>query len=328
MKSGGFPTQGYGTIPQMYGSAYDEEADRPPSDKSLLRRGDMGPQDYKEAKKVNMCELVLVPFFLLVLILNCYLVAGANGQEFILWLMPIVLVGLCIVFIRYNYFLGNSDEVVLGCLALTAVLISTVVGVYGNVAMLTELHRINQGASYFNALPSEAVASKLDATSMVFTNTTRVDAGKFFGYLDASNPDVPTYCVAPVTTGEASFKRIQYWAAGINCCGQKAPFTCGEASNTQAHGGLLQSPMLKDPHNLEFFKKAIIGAQDKYGLIVGDVTNSDSFLLLDWKADPVQYRDDLWAHSWMLFGIFAGVYLFISGMVAFVVMPILRGDAS
>lgn len=288
----------------------------------------MGPRDYKEAKKVNMCELVLVPFFLLVLVLNCYLIAGANGQEFILWLMPIVLVGLCLVFIRYNYFLGNSDEVVLGCLALTAVLISTVVGVYGNLALLQELHRINQGASYFNALPTEAVASKLDATSIVFTNSTRLDPGRFFGYLDASSPDVPTYCVAPVTNGEAAFKRIQYWAAGIDCCGQKTPFTCGDASDNQAHGGLLQSPMLKDARHVEFFKKAIIGAQDKYGLIVGDVSNSDSFLLLDWNADPVGHRDELWQHSWMLFGIFAGVYLLISSMVAFVVMPILRGDAS
>jgi len=325
--AGGVQDGGYGTI-NLYGGSYDVEADRPPSDKSFFRKGDAGPQDYKQAQKVNMCELILVPFFLLVLVLICYLVAGANGQIFILWLMPLVLVGLCAAFVRYNYFLGNTDEVVLGCLALLAVLISTAVGVYGNLAMLQELWRVNQGASYFNTLPSELVPSKLDASSIVFTNSTRVDLSRSFGYVDASSPNVPMYCVAPVTNGEASFTRIRYWAAGLNCCGTQTPFTCGEASNQQAHGALMIPPMLQDTHHREFFKKAIIGAQAEFGLTVGDVDDDKSFLLLDWKADPIGYRDGLWVHAWELFGIFAGVYLVISTMVGFVVLPILRGDST
>lgn len=44
----------YGTMGGSMGG-YDIEGIRPPSDKSLLRRGDMEPEDYEEANKVNMC---------------------------------------------------------------------------------------------------------------------------------------------------------------------------------------------------------------------------------------------------------------------------------
>ena len=43
----------YGTMGGSMG--YDIEGIRPPSDKSLLRRGDMEPEDYEEGNRVNMC---------------------------------------------------------------------------------------------------------------------------------------------------------------------------------------------------------------------------------------------------------------------------------
>lgn len=288
------------------------------TDKSLLRRGD---EDYDLSTKVTMSELVGVPWALLVLVLVCYLFAGVNGQIFILWLIPLVLVSLIAAFIRYNYQQGNSDEVVLGFMTLAAVVISTVVGVFCNLAFLQELHRLNQGASYFNVLPAQEVASVADGTSFVFTNSTSVYRAHFFGYIDAGSPNRPIYCVAPVTNGEPNFKRIQYWAAGINCCGKKKPFTCGAAEKGSAHGALLLNPDLQESRHQDFFAKAITGAQDKFGLVAGN-----SHLLLDWKEDPMKYVSDLWYHSWFLMTVFAVVYLAISGMASFMILPMLKAE--
>lgn len=300
------------------GYAYDPDGRPPSTDKSLLRRGD---EDYDVDNKITMSELVCVPWVLLVLVLVCYLFAGVNGQIFILWLIPIVLLSLNAAFIRYNYKQGNSDEVVLGFMALAAVVISTAVGVYCNLAMLEELHRLNQGASYFNVNPAQDVASYIDGTSFVFTNTTHADVSRFFGYVDAGSPNRPTYCVAPVTNGEAAFTSIQYWAAGINCCGKQKPFTCGAAQKRSAHGALLLNPDLQESKHQEFFAKAITGAQDSFAL-----TGGNGYLLLDWKDDPIKYTNDLWYHSWFLMAVFAAVYLAISGMSAFVILPMLKAE--
>jgi len=306
---------------QGYGYGEDEEGFvRPPStDKSLFRRGEEHKPGVEDSQ-INMLEIVFLPWFLLALVLSVYLVAGANGQQAVLWLMPLVLILLSGAYIRYNYKQNNSDEVVLGSLALTGVVIATVVGVFCNLNMLQELHRVNQGASYFNVLPSESATSKLDATSVVFTNTTRVNTGQYFGFTDASTPAKTVYCVAPVTTGESDFRRIQYWAAGLDCCGAQTPFTCGDAVNAQAHAGLLLSDAVQGGKNRGLFEKAIAGALDKFGLQAGN-----NYLLLHWMADPVEYRDHLWQSSWKLIAVFAGVYFILSAMVGFVVLPILRG---
>ncbi|CAJ1397012.1 unnamed protein product [Effrenium voratum] len=98
--------------------------------------------------------------------------------------------------------------------------------------------------------------------------------------------------VAPVTNAAGSLKRpgpcIEYWAAGINCCGQNKPFTCREAQDPNAHGGLLLSPTKQGGPAKKFFQNAMKGARDKYGLIAGN-----DYLLLDWVAKPIAFRPEL-----------------------------------
>lgn len=300
--------------------AYNPDYDRPPSgEKSLLRRGDDGPK----AHPINLVELVFVPWVLLVLILCCFLSAGIHGETPILWVMPIVLVGCVSFWLRHHYRAGNSEEVTLGILCLAAIVIGTGVGMYANSNLLREYYRINQGASYFNVYPSETADSKLDATTIVFTNTTYVDIRKSYGFVDATDSSAPIYCVAPVTDGKDSSKRMQFWAAGINCCGTQAKFECGDADNKDAHGGIvfpgdLQVYQAGGPGTN--FRNAIQGALDAHGL-----TSGNNVLLLTWVQNPMDIRNGLWIGTIRLFGIFAIVYLAISGMSAYIVLPIIQG---
>eukprot|EP00933_Yihiella_yeosuensis_P074609 TRINITY_DN8357_c0_g1_i1.p1 TRINITY_DN8357_c0_g1~~TRINITY_DN8357_c0_g1_i1.p1 ORF type:complete len:323 (+),score=44.99 TRINITY_DN8357_c0_g1_i1:111-1079(+) len=308
---------GYGsTAPyQSYSDRASGRPSAPPTAHSILRSGDLKKRIAEH--EINMWELIFVPWFLLVLILACFFIAGAHGQVAVLWTMPTVLIGLSSLWLWHHYKLGDTEEVALGALALVSIFIATCVGVYANLTMLQEYHRMSQGASYFNVLPSEAVAGKMDATTLGFTSATKVDIVRGYGYTDATSPTAPTYCVAPISTGEASFTRIQYWAAGINCCPANR-FTCGQATNYKAHGGVVLSQDYQADDN---FAKAVRAAQDAYGLV-----GSNGFLLVDWRENPVNYRNGLWSKSGKLFLIVAGVYLVICGMVGYVTMPILRGD--
>jgi len=318
--------RGYGSV-QPFINPYDidgrySEHGRPlSSDKSILRRGDPGAEEIR-SDAINAFELVFIPWLVLALLLGCYLVAGANGQIFVLWAMPVVLLAVCAAFLRFAYKNRNTDELALGFLTLASIILGTGLGIYLNVVMLEELHRLNQGASYFNVLPTEAAAGKRDATSVTFTNSSTADFSRYFGYVDASRETATVYCVAPITDGSSSFTTVRYFAAGVNCCGAQEAFSCGRANGEQVHGAMRLSPELRTDHHLDMFDKAVNAAEAKYGLVTGD-----GYMLLDMISDPIAYTDDLWRRAYTLVIIFGCVYLFITAMTAFVVMPIIRGTA-
>jgi len=286
--------------------------DRPLSEHSLLRSG--GSSGYPKGG-VNIWELIVVPWLFLAVILECALQGGTHGYYLALVTIPIVLLFLNGWFLRFHIARGNNPEVILGILVLTAILISVSVGAYGVCKSLMEYNRLNQGASYFNVLPSESASSKIDATTLSFTNSSLVDATRTFGYTDAHQSKPVTYCVAPISEGFLFQDRVQYWAAGLDCCEARGNFACYDQKAVGAHGALVWEEATQ---NLAGFRSAVAGAQGEYG-----VTAGDNYLLLKWMNDPVAYRDGLWKNTATLFLIFGGVYLVISSMIGCALMPVI-----
>jgi len=282
------------------------------SEHSLLRSG--GTNGYPKGS-INSWELIIVPGLFLALILVCALQGGANGYYVTLVTIPVVLLFLNGWFLRFHYTRGNNPEVVLGILVLTAIVISLSVGVYSVAKSLVEYHRLSQGASYFNVLPSESAAGKIDATTLAFTNTSLVDGSRAFGFTDAHATTPVMYCVAPISDGYLFQQRVQYWAAGLDCCEARGNFACYSKDAGDAHGGLV---LEEETQNLAGFRSAILGAQGEYG-----VTTGDHYLLLRWVNNPVTYRDSLWKNTATLFLIFGGVYLVISSMIGCVLIPVI-----
>lgn len=87
---------------------------------------------------------------------------------------------------------------------------------------------------YTNVVSSEASAAVADAGKLTFNGQTRADVEKSAGY---TAEDGMVYCVAPVTDGVQQ-PRIEYWAAGINCCNGAGVFTCDASHNPRAQGGV------------------------------------------------------------------------------------------
>jgi hypothetical protein len=277
--------------------------------------------------RINVWELIFVPWAVLVLILLCYLLGGAHGQIWVLWLVPVLLMGIFIAFVCWHYKAGKNAEVLLGLLSIIAVIIGLVVGVYAVMTSLLEYHRLNGGASYFNVLPTEPAAAKSDATTILFTNFTSIQFNRTYGFVDALttshrmgrpfasllNPGATTYCVAPIASGLRENSRVQYWAAGLNCCEQRSNFQCGDANFRGTHGAIVLPRSLQ---TLQGYEAAIHGAESAYGLEI-----SDTFMLLAWTEDPIGYRNRLWSSTANLFVIFGFVYLAISSIIGCGLMP-------
>lgn len=283
------------------------------SEHSLLRSG--GSSAVEVRSRVNIWELIAVPWVFLALVLACFLQAGTYGYYLPLFVIPVVLLVLNSWFLVHHYKRGRNAEVVLGILTLTAISISLCVGLYAVVRNLSEYRRLSQGASYFNVLPSEPAAGKMDATTLVFTNTTLVDVSRTFGFTDARGPIQRTFCVAPVANGELHAKRVQFWAAGVNCCEARSNFGCFDLHSAGKHGAIV---LPKAAQEDEGFRDAVRGAQAAYLLEAGG-----PYMLVHWLQDPVGYRDNLWNSSATLFLVFGSVYLVISTMIGIALLPTL-----
>lgn len=304
---GSFPGGGYSQPPPIIAPS------RLPSEHSLLRSG--GSDELAKKNNVNMWEIIFVPWVLLVLVLVCFLQAGVCGYFVALFFVPVVLIGTNLFFIRFHYNRSNNSEVVLGFLCLIAVVISLAVGTYAVLRSLTELHRLNQGASYSNVLPSDAGATKIDATTLTFTNETLVDLSRTFGFTDARSSVKQTYCVAPVSDGILHNGRVQFWAAGLDCCEMRTNFQCFEPEALNGHGATV---IAVSDDAKEGFRMAVRGAEGAYGL-----TSGDHYLLVQWRQEPDAYKENLWKRTMTLFVVFGGSYLVMSMMIGCAIMPAL-----
>lgn len=278
-------------------------------ERSILRSGPLG----KSKGVINIWEMIFCPWVCLVLTLTIFLFAGSQGNENAIWFLPTILFGLASVFTYQRYKAGRNAEVVLGVLCLVAIVLAVCVGVYARVTNINEYWRLGRGASYANVLPTELAGSKNDATTLEFTDSTRVDTVKTFGYLDGRSTSGTVYCVAPISSGDPSETRIQFWAAGTDCCYSRDDFHCGDATSTDSHGAVVWP---KSYAHRAGFVNAIEGAEKAYNVQAGD-----EYILVKWVKDPIDYRNSLWNHTMMLFWVFSGVYLLLSAMIGCALFP-------
>jgi hypothetical protein len=312
----------YGTLPHQ--PPIPGGAAAPPADSvfstehSILRSG--SKRSLMSRSRVNVWELMFLPWALLALVLVTYFIAGIHGEGWVLLFVAIVLLTLIGFFIRWHYKAANNADCVLGILCLTAVVIALIVGVWAEVNALQEYGRLDRGGSYFNVLPSELAYGKDDATTLVFTNQTQVDLSRTYGYIYATSSSSHTYCVAPVgMSSSGTEKRVQYFAVGKDCCGFDTDFRCISA-NDNAHAGIVLPQTVR---NSAGYLAAIRGAEAFYGFKA-----ADGYLLVNWMQNPVGYRDKLWNQAFYLFLIFGGVYLVISVMMGIALMPVVAGPGS
>lgn len=256
----------------------------------------------------SLLRIVLMPFSCVFFILLA-VILGRGASNSWCWIVFTLLFLQSTLYTVQRMNGKHSAEAMVGLLCVIACVASLILGVYGYQHFLRHYYEVGQGASYFNVLATDSAGSRSDATSLIFSNGTRVDSARTYGYLDVTGSNHGNvYCIAPISDGaDEDEGRIQYFAAGLNCCYQRSAFDCEESSVPGARSAVVLN---RGADADESLRAAVQGALHAYSMQA-----SEDYLLVAWVNEPNEWRNRMWYHSLQLFAAFSFVYLLFSCML-------------
>eukprot|EP00929_Paragymnodinium_shiwhaense_P017849 TRINITY_DN12765_c0_g1_i1.p1 TRINITY_DN12765_c0_g1~~TRINITY_DN12765_c0_g1_i1.p1 ORF type:complete len:294 (-),score=55.61 TRINITY_DN12765_c0_g1_i1:70-951(-) len=158
---------------------------------------------------------------------------------------------------------------------------------------------------YTNVLPSDPAAGYVDAGKIVFADEAKLDFSHTIGFKDKT-----VYCVTPVTDDAGLAGKVQFWAAGLDCCGPRSGFVCDDAWDPQARAGLV----LNDEMHSHFqgdvrshYMDAIKQAEAAYG-----ISSADDPVLVRWVVNPDKVQENLWSMGLGMLIVSSAVALLVS----------------
>lgn len=161
--------------------------------------------------------------------------------------------------------------------------------------------------SYHGVYAQQPSAAFQDAAFLNFANGTVVDGTKALGMKDPSGGGHRVFCVAPVAD-RTSAGRYEFWAIGLDCCGVRNGFTCGNAGEA----GALSAFVVPDPRKgdmlfdylgeylapahsrRDLFEKAVAQAAVAHG--VSAIKNPT---LVTWGSDWGEDKDAMQVALWL-----------------------------
>lgn len=132
-----------------------------------------------------------------------------------------------------------------------------------------------------NVVPSESAAAYANVGEIVFADEATIDPSRAVGYKDKH-----TYCVAPIL-GDAPPEKVQFWAAGLDCCGSRGSFYCDDAWNPKAKSGLVI-------HKVIFGEMADYHKAVKMAEVTYEMASAEEPIFVKWVANPDQVELNIW----------------------------------
>lgn len=263
-----------------------------------------GVGKYDEGKSVffGSSLLIMLPWFLFVVETTLYALLYHHYRE-VVWLAGIGGVALSVMFMSLSARMDGRWYLFLGILCLLAVVMGNLAGLYNYHEYMLQYWSYDQNRQYSNVLPSEPAAAHADAGELKFALNARIDTTKAVGFKAGD-----VYCVAPVMD-ETQTSRVEYWAAGPNCCKQRADFDCDSASDPEARAGVVildTNSWL--PSNRDYYMKAVKQAEAAY-----DIVSAPAPLFIRWVKSPHEFVQTAYfqpAIGTLIAGIF--IYLLLS----------------
>lgn len=223
-------------------------------------------------------------------------------------------VGVCelkgVLLVLFGARRGRKLQTAAGLLVLSAVCAGSCIGLYIYDAFGSPYYTLSRGATYTNLDPLAKGSDHADAASITFTQDAFVDTERTLGYMKAGT----VYCVAPVV-GQKYSNAPQYWAAGTDCCDQRANFRCGATGKPMAKTGVR---ILDDGDRAEYLT-AIRMAESVYSLSPTETGN----YTLTWTVDTKRFADKYRRSSLVLLAAAASLYLLCSVVAGLLLRRIL-----
>jgi len=260
--------------------------------------------------------LVLLPWMIFTVIVAS-LVFAYHRHALSVCFIVLLFLGMAVLFAvlgvtnRRNSFVLSA----LGALCAFATFSACLVGLWGYHKVSAQYYRTDESRTYTDVLPGEPAVAHADAGTLIFSTDSRVDLGKVVGYKTTG----AVYCVAPILKKDPIVSsRVEYWAAGTDCCHARSGFSCGDAWQRHARVGMVLPEALPSkswlfPGSREQYLKAAEEAAGVYGLLLGEEP-----LFVTWARDIPETRRDMW--HWILAFVFAasGIYFCFACLCAVV----------
>jgi hypothetical protein len=203
----------------------------------------------------------------------------------------------------------------LGMMTALAALLGVVYGTFVYSSYTSPYYNLSQLHYYNDTDPAMSGQAYLDAGSIEFKMGSYVDVGRSLGYKDGN-----TYCVAPIKFGKDILPNLDFWAAGVNCCGGglqggggdgfPGSFNCFiDRQDAFVRGGL----RITDNSQLAFYKVALMQADEEFQ------RTSKHPIFITWMPDPAGRIQQYW-HSgvtWFWCGVVAYALLMLGAVVFF-----------
>lgn len=203
----------------------------------------------------------------------------------------------------------NQFEVTMLCLM--ALLLGAAVGLAVYEEYFGYYWYVSDGYSYANIFPSENAMSYSDAGMIIFADEARLDSSRAMGFKDTH-----TYCVAPIMDDTRGATPVQFWAAGVDCCGARGNFICDDASDPIAHAGMVIQNISGFQHDWHHqYLQAVAQAEAAYG-----ITSSAEPLFVRWLVDPAQLQLINWRFGIGIVIVACAAYLAFSCGLAWLLL--------
>jgi hypothetical protein len=250
--------------------------------------------------------LIMLPWLIFVIEMTLYSLVYHHFRE-VVWLVGIGGVALSVVFMSLTARMDGRWYLFLGVLCMIAVVMGNLAGLYNYHEYMLQYWSYTQNREYTNVLPSEPAASHADAGEITFAESARIDTTKAVGYKSGG-----VFCVAPIMD-ETQTSRVEYWAAGPDCCKQRADFTCDAASNPTARSGvvILDNNWLM-PSNRDYYEKAVKQAEAAY-----DIVSAPQPLFIRWVENPGEFVQQEYYQQ--------GIAVLISGIAIYLLVSVSLG---
>jgi len=225
----------------------------------------------------SVAILVLSPFLTFVTILALFTFAYSDSSTAV-WVVVVACTGMSLFLLALPNKRpeGPTFYMQLGVLCLVATGVATLFGYYNWNRHMSYDAAYDGQRAYSNVLPTEPALAHLDAGKIVFSPDAKLSMAKAVGYKDGS-----MYCVAPIIDSTPqSLEKFEFFAAGQDCCQEGGGFTCDEADNPKAHGGMVYLKFV-DSALLDNFRKAGQHLAATHGIAV-----SPDALFVKWVRDP------------------------------------------
>lgn len=258
---------------------------------------------------VSMMLLIFVPWLLFLLIMATYIFYFHHHHLVTIFtlfggvMLSIGLITLSLTGGKGQSAGGRQWYGYLGIVCMIATFAGAILGFYCYHSYVFQFNSYEERRMYANVLASEPASTKVDAGKMVFSADARVDISKSVGFKHGS-----FYCVAPILDEDMD-TRVEYWAAGVDCCSYRGDFNCDDAWDPKARSGAV---IFEDSSELiaserPFFVKARQEAEAAYNL-----ASTDDAIFLKWTRDPDAVQDQYWKSAMGFLAFAVCVYLVVS----------------